>query len=580
MNFDFLKKVALIQKFNTSDVQPAPQQKTQTVVNQQPDSSKTGETNFQGNLLKFRLQNTGLQSNPVLFEKTPAGNAGIFTDGYEGIGPVQANYVSPNSPDARPEEAASFIKYGMSVGSTGSEPLYFAEALKAHKNDPQWTASFLREMGIEDTANYIAGSFQLSNLTPEAAAKNSAAIRESLEGLVESGALTQESMDALVSQLKDKNEYVFTEIFAKSASPELKQMFVNSAAKLGGDKMNAAAALVLGNMSPDKQAAFLNGLGPDKLKQFINSAMAGQTTIVDLNAKLRNPNAGLSDSPTVTFGGIEKILQTASIETAYNGSTLVEAPFSDQLKVSLFNIVTERLNDPGTAEKFRNNVEFKQQLGTIYANNQHEITASYLNTNGYDLTSDGLKNLNVFFKEVLFTTPLAENASDIAASFTKNADAVLNDADNLSDKDFELKYGKNKREMSALVGQEVGIMVNAMEDSLKSIKEKSDGEAKQIVDVINGFVSVASATAGVPGAGATAGASIIGEALKIAIGSAADSISKGKYDDAVKQLKEQGIDPEKFDDFTINNIVGTIENDVAHDSFRDAYDFVKEVLGE
>lgn len=575
MNFDFLKKAALIQKFNLVETQPKPETQSQTVVNQQPNASRLGESNFQGNLLKFKLQNTGIQGTPILYHKNPAGNGGLFTDGYEGIKPVQANYVSPYSPDAKPEEAASFIKY---ESAPGSKPLHFAAALDAHKDDPQWLESFLREMGIEDTANFIAGSFQLTNLTPEAAAKNSAAIRETLETLVESGALTQEGMDALVAKLKDKNEYVFTEIFANSASPELKQMFVNSAAKLGGDKMNAAAALVLGNMSPDKQAEFLNSLGPDKLKQFIHSAMAGQFTLVDLDAKLRNPNAGVTDSPTITFGGIEKILQTASIETAYNGSTLVESPFSTELKVSLFNIVTERLTDSGTAEKFRGNVEFKQHLGTIYGNNQHEITASYINESGEDLTPDGVKNLNAFFREVIFTTPLAENAKDIATSFTQRADEVLNDADNLSDEDFLLKYGKDKRTMSSLVGQEFGTLVNAMEESLKNIKDLSDKEAKQIVDVLNGFVSVASATAGVPGVAATAGSSIIGESLKILIGSAAESISKGNYDEAVKQLKEQGIDPENFDDFTILDILGKIENDDAHDSFRDAYDFVKEVL--
>lgn len=575
MNFDFLKKVALIQKLNVIEPPPKSPVQAENFVNQQPNASKTGEANFQGNLLKFKLQNTGVQNSQVLFHKNPGANGGLFTDGYEGIEPVQANHVSPYSPDAKPEEAASFIKY---ESAPASKSEHFTAALKAHKDDPQWLESFLREMGIEDTATYIASSFQSTNLTPEAANQNSAAIRESLEALVASGALTQEGMDALAAKLKDKNEYVFTEIFAKSASPELKQMFVNSATKLGGDKMNAAAALVLGNMSPDKQAAFLNSLGPEKLKQFIHSAMAGQTTLVDLNAKLQNPNAGPSDSPTITFGGIEKLLQTASIETAYNGSTLVESPFSTELKVSLFNIVTEKLTDSGTAEKFRGNIEFKQHLGTIFLNNRQEITTSYVNTNGHDLTSEGLQNLKAFFKEVVFTTPLAANARDVAVAVTKDANAVLADADSLSDQDFLLKYGKNKKEMASLVGGEVAIMVHSMEDSLLSIKEKSDKEAKQIVDVINGIISVGSATAGASGVAATAVSSMFGETLKLVVGSAADSISKGNYDEAVKQLKDQGIEPKDFSRFAIHDLIGTIENDDAHEGFRGTYNDVRDTF--
>ncbi len=312
---------------------------------------------------------------------------------------------------------------------------------------------------------------------------------------------------------------------------------------------------------------------PDEVLGYVNAvtAYAGLSPAGLQDVMKNNPDffkaaseAGkLSSSYVQTIeSGYGNLLKKAADVTDANGNPTPEA-------MRLFKEGMQYAGD---------NIYTKEGLGEFFIKHQDAITNTYLNKNGYDLTSEGLKSLNSFFKNVLFTTPLGANAKDVAMAITAKMNATLADADRLSDADFEAKYGKNKHDMTSLVGEQYGTMVNAMEESLKSIKDKSDEEAKQIVDVLGGIISVGEAAGSLAGPEATIGSAIIGEGLKLALGAAGDDIARGKYDEAVKELKNNGIDPQNFDDYTFNDVLGKIENTTAHDSVRDAFDYVKEVL--
>lgn len=312
---------------------------------------------------------------------------------------------------------------------------------------------------------------------------------------------------------------------------------------------------------------------PDEVRGYVNAvtAYAGLSPAGLQDVMKNNPDffktvdeAGkfTKDYSGIIENGFGELLKKAAQVTDANGNPTPEA-------LKLFNQSIQYAGD---------NISTKEGLGEFFTKHQDAIVNSYLGENGYDLTSDGLKTLNTFFKDVLFTPPLGANVKEVATAFTAKANAVLADADKLSDTEFETKYGKNKHDMTSLVGEQYGTMVNAMEESLKNIKDKSDAEAKEIVDVLSGIISVGEAAGGAGGPVAAVGTALIGEGLKLALGAAGDDIAQGRYDDAVKKLKEDGIDPEKFDDYMVNDVLVNIDNQVAHDSFRDAFDYVKEIL--
>ena len=275
--------------------------------------------------------------------------------------------------------------------------------------------------------------------------------------------------------------------------------------------------------------------------------------------------------------------EAGKFDATYSG--VIENGFGDLLKKAAQVTDANGNPTPEAMRLFKEGMQYagentftKEGLGEFFIKHQDAIINTYLNDNGYDLTSQGLKDLNSFYKNVLFTTPLGSNAKDAAMAITAKMNATLADADRLSDQEFLDKYGKNKHDMTSLVGEQYGTMVNAMEESLKNIKDKSEAEAKQIVDVLGGIISVGEQVASVAGPEATIGSAIIGEGLKLALGAAGDDIAKGKYDEAVKELKDNGINPDNFDDYTFNDVLGKIKNREAHDSVRDAFDYVKEVL--
>ena len=367
---------------------------------------------------------------------------GIFSDGYEGIGPVRANYASPYSENARPEEAASFLKYDTAFSSLGSKGQAFAAALEIHKGDPAWVSDFMREVGKKQVSQYISDSFNGEFVTAKQAASNSTTIRTALETMVTRGDLKQSGMDALVGELKDANPAAFTEIFAKSSNTEFKQMFVQATINTNDPKLEAAGAYVLQTISPTEQGKFLNGLNDAQLNSFVAGAMAGQYQIQDPMARLANPNAAGRDIPQITIGGIDNLTTLAAKETGYNGSTFEKAPFSGALQQRIFLAVNQGLENPTAFDNFKDDQGFKDNLSKIFINHGTEILRAQAPSGSF--SGDFIDGMVKFFEMTLFT----KNGGGLRDQLMESVIKTMSDVGDASEKlklNPNLSFEDNKK---------------------------------------------------------------------------------------------------------------------------------------
>lgn len=481
------------------DIKPKVEPQPPPAVTQPINTSRTEENSLQGNLLKFKLQNANPQTVPVLFRQEPATplnltSGGIFADGYEGIEPIEANYVSPYAEDARPEEAASFLKYDTALGySPGSRGSAFAYALEIHKNDPEWTKNFLREVGKDKVAEYISDSFHSPYLNTEQLTRNSTAIRTALETAVESGELTLEGMTALVGELKDGDPYAFTEIFAKSEDPEFKKMFIQASINNGDNKLEAAAAYVLNTLPSDQQEQFFKGLSDTQLNSFIEGAMAGQFEVQDLSYKLENSNAPGSKIPMITIGGVSSLVSLASIDTGYNGgSTLQQSPFSTELKERLFIAVNKGLKNSEAFEHFKDDKTFKDGLSKIFISHGSEILHAQA-ADGAFTDSDFISGMVKFFEMTLFTPNGGYLRDDLMQSVVKTMSDVgdASKAPPISEADYaKLHGGWSQQDHVEVMGGLMGMVLQAASNQKTSISNEilqNEAARKEMIGFMTGM---------------------------------------------------------------------------------------------
>lgn len=467
----------------------------------------------------------------------------------------------------------------------------YLQALSQHKDDPQWLSNFYKTLGTDKTAELITN---VSNSLPPPTESQRKLVGQSLQTIVKGGFATQADIDTLVTKVisarnsdlggLNRGTLMFLADAVSSlpndaAGVQLKNMFSTTISKIAAGQLPTAinddlelenaknllaavATHVISTTPENNQAQQLSDLqttlGKSGFNDLITRAMKFDKEFYDQTTREQLKN----------YDGIGTLLKNVGKDP--------NAP--ESLKVQLFDIASHNLTDSSIAEKYRDNVDFKEGLGNIFLKNQDAITKSYLGENGFDLSNDGLKNLNAFFRETLFTPPLASNAKDVAKDFTTKANTILADADKLSDGDFQAKYKMNKHDMTSLVGEQYGVLVHSMKEALAKIKDQSDEDGKQTMEVINGIITagqIGIAAAGPEGVAVA----ILGEPLKLALGGIGDDIAEGKYDDAIKELKDKGIDPDKFDSFAVNEVLTKIDNPVAHDSFRDAFTYVEVVLG-
>lgn len=485
-------------------VEVKPQPPVKPPIAQPADSSKKNENLLAGNLLKFKLQNA---NSPIAAQYNALPESGgaplksIFADGYDGIGPVRANYVSPYAEDARPEEAASFLKYDPAFSNPGSRGEAFANALELHKNDPEWTKNFLREIGKDQVADYISDTFNQPYATYDQIAKNTGTIRNALETMVKTGDLSQKGMDALVGELKETNPNVYTEIFAKSSDPQFKQMFVQATINNGDNHLEAAGAYVLQTLSTDQQAGFLNNLSDSQLNSFVEGAMAGQFQIQDLKSSMENRNYPVGDIPEITIGGIGSLISTASIETGYHGSTFEYAPFSKQLQQRLFIAAGEGLRNGDAFENFKNDKIFKDSLSEIFINNGASILKSQA-PDGAFTDSDFIGGLTKTFELTLFTQNPGGLRDDLMQSVVKTMGSVgdASKAPPLAQAEYEkLHNGWSQQDHVEVMGGLQAMVLQAASNQKEYISNnilKDQEQKKELVGFITGM-----AFSFLPGAG-------------------------------------------------------------------------------
>jgi hypothetical protein len=451
------------------------------------------------------------------FGKAVTSAAGLFTDKGDGIGPAQANYVSPYNEKATPEEAASFLKYDTAFNTPGSKSQAFAEALELHKNDPAWTKDFLSAVGTKKVAEYTSGIYQIPYANKELIDKYSNTVRSTLEGLVKSGDLKQEGMNSLVDQLKNRNPYVFSEIFGKSTDANFKQSFVDSAIANGDDRLDAAASYVLSGMSSDRQSQTLTNLDKNgKLDSFIKGAMAGQQEMVTLDYHLKNPEGSYADAPKMKLGGVTQLLQNAGIQTGYNGSSLQQAPFSKELQEKLFYAAAKGLTDSKAAANFKSDVAFKDAISNVFLQHFDDIFKNSISPNGSSLNND-TKWLGSFFQNTMFSQPPGTKASDVLATvYTRMAGVakatdLINSGKSLS-KDEQALVDQYKQwsplganwksgQAAGVVGEWLGNFDRAYTNAVKEIKGDAAAN-KSLLDVFVGGIDKAIGLANLsPGGG-------------------------------------------------------------------------------
>ena len=519
--------------------------KPAAIQNTDNRDSVVGAVKNAENLVKFKVNNL---LDGIFAAKTPAAptaSPGIFTDKGDGIEPGKADYVSPYDSKAKPEEAATFLKYDTAFNTPSAKSQAFAEALEMHKNDPAWTKDFLSAVGTKKVAEYTSGIYQMENSNKTQIDKYSNTVRSTLENLVKSGDLKQEGMNSLVEQLKNRDAYTFGEIFGKSNDDNFKQSFIKAAADNGDNRLEAAASTVLAGMSSDKQSAMLTQLDKDgKLNSFIQGAMSGQQEMVTLDYHLSHPDGGIyTEAPKTKLGSVERLMQTAAIQTGYNGSSLQQAPFSRDLQVKLFNAASQGLDDPKALENFKDNTAFKTAISDVFIANRDDIFNSVSSSENGAITENGEKGLERFFQTTLMTPPRGDNYEKLSHSvfsFINDATTALSDpklksGDRAAFDAFTKAHGgKSPEDYTQMLGGVLGTIVDGAGNAQVEINKNNKEKEKQI-EFFTGL-----AFAMVPGAGSALSKGISNEFVKH-FAEKGTEYFQGKGLDSIKESINKGL---------------------------------------
>jgi hypothetical protein len=469
-------------------------------------------------------------------------------------------YGAAFDPKSSPEEAAAALKSPYKPYDPQSDVQAFTDQLEAHKNDPAWLRSYYAALGSDKTAELIntaASSSGYSSFnyggygSPEAAEmynKNMDIIGDSLETLRRSGGLSQTDMNHLVNSLNDNlNPSVALDMFGK-ASPEVREMFVRSAIANGDDKLEAAGSYILSQMSTDTQSRLLGGLSDEQLGNFIQGAMAGQSEAIDMSNYL---STGIADKRTM-LGGVEKLLETANRPAGYYGSTFQPAPFSNELKMRLFDAVTKGLTDDDAFNNLDGSTKFKDELSTLAVSQHDEFIKNALNADGgasgEDLSPEVREQYSKLLQMTLFTPPLGDKSGDLMKHIDSTYKGIGNDLKNLNDQEFEAKYGRNRAAMARAFGEMTGELFKALDEGLTKVKDDAE-KAAEIMDPIFKLVDFGTGKA-LDKAGPIG--KVISTALDLTGASDAakeaiqQKIKDGKIKEAFEDMKKHGVDISKL----------------------------------
>lgn len=449
---------------------------------------------------------------------------GIFLGSEEGMYPEGVNPVSiSEDPDATPEEVAAYIKYNPESTYSPSTARYeYLDAIAAHQNDPQWLADFHSALGSDLAGDLISATLDptthhlnTGGADPELPLRQVEAVRNALETMVKSGVLTQEGMNNLIGGMRE-NPYIATELFAHG-SDQLKSMFVTAAVNDGADSWDAGALHVLNTMSAYRQEQILNGMG-ENLEGFIQGAMRGEREMLSFSDYVRAGLYGASAAEdlydNITYGGVEKLLDTANrIEVYYHAGVTAPA-FSEELQQRVFNAVTGGLTNGDVFEKFAENTGFKDELSLLFMRNRDALLANaQKNSNGFDtgVVSDAFENgLEKFFQMTLMTPPKGERYEDLAGSVfelinegvTALSDPALANRDQAAFDAFKERFGMEPTQYAQMLGGVLGSVMDATGFAQEAINS-SDAQREETIKFYTGL-----AFAMIPGVGPKIGGAV------------------------------------------------------------------------
>lgn len=444
-------------------------------------TARLSNANLQGDLLKFRLQNKDLANKP-LNDFTPMNLVNGLFDVPEGkINVEKFNGEPPYAPGQTPEEAAANTTggdFGEPVESQRAQA--FATTLKVHKDDPEWIEKYLDALGTKKTAEYIktactADPNNVFGITKETAKDNAANVRAALEKMVDKGSLTFAGMKKLVDELKNGGAEACAEIFGKSKNYALVARFLDAAAASGDKEMYSAAAYVLSRQTPAHQESFVNQLAnAGKLKEFIAGAM----------------------SSDFQPGGIPEIVKNA-------------AKFSPAMQKEVFNAVAQGLSNTDAFDRFKSNVDFKDDLSTLFVKNRDALLKdAQVNSKGEDsgvLSPDFMSGMKRFLQMTLMTSPSGKLADEVKGSIfqlvqagvTALSDKNLANKDPQAFKDFVSKFGMEPKAYAQMLGSVLGCVT----DAAGYAKESLSADAAKKKETVSFFVGLAFSM--IPGVGGT-----------------------------------------------------------------------------
>ncbi|MGI9034618.1 MAG: hypothetical protein ACR2GD_01140 [Pyrinomonadaceae bacterium] len=542
---------------------------------QDNNQTKKYENEFAGNFFrtKLDLRLTG--------DKLPAqsGNfiSALFDDGsilklskYEQ--PVYQYDSKMSGKDAAKAVLSQENNTGGLSDPRDTQPRFYIDALKDHKNDPQWMAEFYKSLGPEKTAQLIdrtltTSTFQYSK--PENVRQALANIRESLSSIASTNPslFEQKDMDALVKGfVKDSYgqgiyDLVAVEIFGKMdyKSESLKTMFFKSASQIAlsgelGDRQSkalaAAAAHVLSQTSANNQAEQLSALrgktpagSISDLSKFITLAMHGPSGTPSLESRLgtlmQYPGEHGS-AVSEPYGKVDSLIFNA----AYSGYTdsFDHGPnlSSDQMKAlrtELFQAATTNLTNGSVEEIYKNSAFLKDGLSEIYRQDFNTIYKSGLGENGSGLSSTLSKGLAEFFKFTVFTNSpgnLQTSLMNFVKTQVQSMAQALNNNDPGAEKAFQEKFGGLTRlDGAALLGNLLGTMKLGLNAHISEINENAEAKKEALGFLFDVTVGL------IPGAGGklTEGATnlaykLLGQIADKAQDKIMDSIKTGALDKA------------------------------------------------
>lgn len=581
--------VRIIPKIDVKPVEPPP---VNSVQNQGQDNSKTKkyENEFAGNFfrtkLDLKLPSDKLPIQPGNFVAALFDNGSILKlDKFEQ--PVYQYDSKMSGKDA----AKAVLSQENNIGSLSdpreTQPQFYVNALKDHKNDPQWMADFYKSLGPEKTAQLIdqtltTQTFQYSK--PEDVRAALANIRDSLSGMATAKPpiFEQKDMDALVKGfVKDSHgqgiyDLVAVEIFGKMdyKSENLKTMFFKSASQIAvsgelGDSQSkalaAAAAQVLSQTSANNQAEQLSALrgqtpagSISNLSKFITLAMHGPNATPSLESRLGTLMQYPGEhGPAVPepYGKVDNLIFNAAYSGYTDGHTPGPRLSSDEMKAlrtELFQAATTNLTDGSVEGAYKNSTFLKDGLSEIYMQDFNSIYKSGLGENGSGLNSTLSKGLAEFFKFTVFTNSPG-NSQNSLMNFVKtqvqSMAQALNSNDPNAEKAFQEKFGGLTRlDGAALLGNLLGTMKLGLNAHISEINDDAESKKEMLGFLFDITVGLIPGAGGKLSEGATNVAyKLLGQIADKSQDKIMDSIKSGALDKAKEYFLEANTDKNPID---------------------------------